>query len=290
MLTATPVVMTVIATLMAGLSNSEMTRAQYDRSLAAQQQSKVGDQWSFFQAKRLRSATLRGNFQVLQSTIDFPPIDGAALRGLAGSAAPEAAINAAVDGLTRAEIPVFQAKSAITPEIKAALEAVAAGKPESEVTVLLRSVKSEELETALRTAQDNARGLDDLVSPVSKVIDQLDKVITGKLATDRDAIRPLGRSFSAARLRFDAARYDAEARFNRGVAELLELRVRMSNISADRHHVRSQRFFFGMLAAQLAVILATFALAVRQRNVLWGFAAAVGVAAIGFGVYVYFKI
>ena len=34
-LTATPVVMTVIATLLAGLSSSEMTRAQYDRSLAA---------------------------------------------------------------------------------------------------------------------------------------------------------------------------------------------------------------------------------------------------------------
>ncbi|MFA6288501.1 MAG: DUF4337 family protein [Opitutaceae bacterium] len=50
---ATPVIMTVIATMLAGLASSEMTRAQYDRSLAAQQQSKAVDQWSFFQAKKL---------------------------------------------------------------------------------------------------------------------------------------------------------------------------------------------------------------------------------------------
>ena len=41
---ATPVVMTVIATLLAGLASSEMTRAQYDRALGAQLQSKAGDQ------------------------------------------------------------------------------------------------------------------------------------------------------------------------------------------------------------------------------------------------------
>ena len=43
-LTATPVVMTVVATMLAGLASSEMTRAQYSRSLAAQQQSKAGSQ------------------------------------------------------------------------------------------------------------------------------------------------------------------------------------------------------------------------------------------------------
>ena len=57
-LATTPVVMTVIATLLAGLSSGEMIRAQYDRSLAAQQQSKAGDQWGYFQAKRLRAALL----------------------------------------------------------------------------------------------------------------------------------------------------------------------------------------------------------------------------------------
>ena len=54
-LAATPIVMTVIATMLAGLASSEMTKAQYDRSLAAQLQSKAGDQWNYYQAKKLRA-------------------------------------------------------------------------------------------------------------------------------------------------------------------------------------------------------------------------------------------
>jgi hypothetical protein len=61
----------------------------------------------------------------------------------------------------------------------------------------------------------------------------------------------------------------------------------MSNMAAERHHRRSERFFLGMLAAQAAVITATFALAARQRSILWSLAAAVGVVAIVFAVYVY---
>src|ERR1043166_5224377 len=65
-LSATPVVMAVVATMLAGLASSEMTRAQYDRSLGAQQQSKAGDQWSFFQAKRMRGAIQHNTAELLQ--------------------------------------------------------------------------------------------------------------------------------------------------------------------------------------------------------------------------------
>src|SRR5512147_357197 len=78
-LVATPVVMTVIATMLAGLASSEMTRAQYDRSLAAQQQSKAGDQWSYFQAKRLRGALQRNTLDLLQATADVRPLTAARL-------------------------------------------------------------------------------------------------------------------------------------------------------------------------------------------------------------------
>jgi methyl-accepting chemotaxis protein len=57
-ITTTPVLMTIVATLLAGLSSSEMTQAQYYRSLSAQYQSKAGDQWGFFQAKRIRGSGL----------------------------------------------------------------------------------------------------------------------------------------------------------------------------------------------------------------------------------------
>ena len=47
-LAAVPVALTVLATILAGLSSSEMTRSMYYRSLAAQHQSKAGSQWAFF--------------------------------------------------------------------------------------------------------------------------------------------------------------------------------------------------------------------------------------------------
>ena len=62
--TYTPVLLTVIATCMVGQSSWEMTRAQYNRAVASQNQSKVGDQWAFFQAKRIRGQILEGNADV----------------------------------------------------------------------------------------------------------------------------------------------------------------------------------------------------------------------------------
>jgi hypothetical protein len=89
------------------------------------------------------------------------------------------------------------------------------------------------------------------------------------------------------RLRYMALPCDAEARLNQTIGNLSEVQVRRSNLSADRHYARSQRFFYGMLAAQAAVIIATFASAARKRNLLWALAAAAGVAAIAFAIYVY---
>src|SRR5262249_44835170 len=64
---ATPVVLTVFATVLAGLSSSEMTLAQYHRSMAAQNQSKASDQWSFFQAKRIRGSEAQRTVRLLQA-------------------------------------------------------------------------------------------------------------------------------------------------------------------------------------------------------------------------------
>jgi hypothetical protein len=71
------------------------------------------------------------------------------------------------------------------------------------------------------------------------------------------------------------------------IAQLYELQVRQSNIAAERHHARSQSFFYGMLVAQMGVILATFSMAARKRSFLWAVAATAGTAAVGFAVYVY---
>src|SRR5437588_12517699 len=67
LLTSLPIALTILATGFAGLSSSEMTRSMYYRSLAAQHQSKAGDQWAFFQAKRTRGTSLEATADLLES-------------------------------------------------------------------------------------------------------------------------------------------------------------------------------------------------------------------------------
>src|SRR5713226_8304711 len=66
-LKTTPIVLTVLATAFAGMSSSEMTQSMYYRSLAAQHQSKAGDQWAFFQAKKIRGTSLDMTVELLES-------------------------------------------------------------------------------------------------------------------------------------------------------------------------------------------------------------------------------
>ena len=111
-------------------------------------------------------------------------------------------------------------------------------------------------------------------------MDQLEKSLAG-------GDKSLKRDFTAARLRYTAARYDTEARLNQAIATVYELQVRKGNLDAERHRRRSQMFFYGMLGAQAAVIIATFSLAARKRSLLWSMAAAAGVSAVFFACYVY---
>ncbi len=271
-LSATPVVMTVIATMLAGLASSEMTRAQYDRSLAAQQQSKAGDQWSYFQAKRLRASLQRNTLDLLQATTDIRRLDLAPWPGSVNG--PVAA------ALQKGELPALPETVVLDANVKAALNAIEAQQPEPEIIALLGKVTDAALASALTATRNRAHGFDEATTPITRAIDEMEKSSMGGDQSVR-------RDFTFARLRYAAARYDAEARLNQVIANLLELQVRKNNISAERHHRRSGRFFFGMLGAQAAVIIATFAIAARKRNLLWSLAAAAGAAAVSFAVYVY---
>ena len=268
---ATPIVMTVIATMLAGLASSEMTRAQYDRSFAAQLQSKAGDQWSYYQAKKLRSASARNTLELLAAMGDLKPLNAAAL--------------AMADSTTVAALTMNQLPAAVPARfddgVSAALEALESSRPETEVAGVLSKVKSERLAEALVAAQAAATTFDNAIKPINKASDKLDETLMS--GDDKRAFR----DFSAARLRYTVARYDAEARLNQTIASLYELQVRQNNYSAEKHQRRSGKFFYGMLAAQLAVIISTFAIAARQRSFLWSIAAAAGLAAIIFAAYVY---
>jgi hypothetical protein len=237
-----------------------MTRAQYDRALGAQLQSKAGDQWSYFQAKKLRSAIQHSSLEMLQVTTDVHPLANPALEKIPSVTAP-----------------------ALDANLQAALDTVSTEKPESEITAAVKPVNDKTLAAALQAARDQAREFDAALAPANQAIAQLEKSLpTG----DKSAARDL----TAAKMRFAAMRYDAEAGLNQNIANLLELQVRKANVSAERHHARSTRFFFGMLAAQAAVIVSTLAMAARQRNLLWTLAAVAGIAAIIFAIYVYLRV
>lgn len=259
-LSATPIVMTVIATLLAGLASSEMTRAQYDRAYAAQLQSKAGDQWGYFQAKKMRAALQRNSLELLEATTDVHPVENPALEKIPSVAAP-----------------------ALEPGLQTALAAIQADKPEAEIVEAVKVVGNPALADALQAARGQVGQLDAALAPANQVLAQLEKALP---AGDKSAERNL----TASKMQFAGLRYDAEAALNQNIGYLLELQVRKANLSAERHHNRSQKFFFGMLAAQAAIIVSTFAMAARQRNFLWTLAAAAGLAAVIFAIYVYLRV
>lgn len=274
-LTATPVIMTVVATALAGLASSEMTRAQYCRSLAAQEQSKAGDQWGFFQAKRLRSALQRNTLDILQSTTEVRPLDAAVLEKTGVDPTTVAAMQ-------HGQVPAIGVAPAMDPQLQAALAAIDNSTPAEQLGPLIAQVNDQVFEAALRAAKNRAAAFDVATKPVNQAIERMETQV------DADAPSvPAQRDFIAARLRYTAARYDAEARLNQAIANLYEVQVRKSNLVADRHHKRSQSFFLGMLAAQAAVIISTFSLAAQKRSLLWSLAAAAGAAAVAFAIYVY---
>ncbi|MGZ4962294.1 MAG: hypothetical protein ACXWIU_02840 [Limisphaerales bacterium] len=286
MLAATPIVMTVVATLLAGLATREMTIAQYTRSLAAQQQSKAGDQWNFFQAKKLRSQLQRNTVDIMQSTTDIGAVDTDAVTKLDATFS-EASFKQSLDSVRSAHLPAA-APLKFDADIENAMAAFANQAPEEEFTAAVQKVNEAALQAAVRAAVEQTHAFDAAIKPLSTAVDKVDAALakTGEGMTQ--VSRPLVRDFTAARLRFAAARYDAEARLNQTVAALYEVQVKKSNLSAERHHRRSQKFFFGMLSAQAAVIIATFAMAARKRNLLWSIAAAAGIMAVGFAIYIYF--
>ncbi len=277
-LTATPVAMTVIATMLAGLASSEMTEAGYARSLAAQQQSKAGDQWSYFQAKRLRSALQHSTLDVLINTADVHPLNLTALE--LSSASTNSGIIAA---LQKGEMPTAPKARPLDSHVQTALKAVEGLKTDAEITAAITELDIKTLADAVFDARTQAHSFDETTKPVNQAVEQLEKSLA-------QTNRALLRDYTAARLRYTAQRYDAEARLNQSLAYLVELQVHKSNQIAERHRRRSQRFFFGMLAAQAAVIVSTFSLAARKHSLLWSLAAIAGLASTGFAVWVYFYV
>jgi hypothetical protein len=396
-LTSTPVVLTVVATLLAGLSSSEMTRAQYHRSLAAQHQSKVSDQWNFFQAKRIRGGNMEAEVermraehalvlvtpellaeyaarlpqeldrmaragerllraltaaktdagsdsprQALEKLVQIARQDAEAARALEkriNETLAQQEIQEALGYLSSSQLPDVAKQPVGDENIREAQKAIGERKTEAETASLMARIREEELLDALNTVEANAREFEKKGKPVDKALAAIGQIVqesmnlaasvhrlaeraamvlaeiaasgdfgefrtasnndgTNELRaaiatlTRRDAImmkgaEELNQSFLAGRRDFTARRYEREARDNQETASILEIQVRKSSWNAERYRSRSIMFFYGMLAAQAGVTIATFSLALRQRSTLWALATLAGLGAILFSAYIY---
>jgi hypothetical protein len=375
--TSTPVIMTIVATVLAGLSSSEMTLAQYHRSLAAQNQSKAGDQWNFFQAKRtqgkeMASATdlLRGlggaagmssdgleattkrlhelllrcqkDAALLQQTLAKTDANGAGAvlagfqqtlekkvaefekqRKQLAEALGDPGVKSALPYLLTAELPKVQDRALEDDNLKEAVKQIKLRKTEIEMATLVVDIDQKALAEAIKAAEDNAAAFDLGAKPISESLDRVGRIVAAQVAAARAVARAgqeldwalgdlpkvapgfstaaLGASihrleplaanllndFIAARDDYTIRRYEKEARYNQAAAELYEVQVRKSGITSERHRTRSKNFFYGMLAAQAGVTIASLSLAVRKKSILWSLAGLAGLGAVIFGGYVY---
>jgi hypothetical protein len=238
-LTATPVALTALATAFAGLSSSEMTQAMYHRSLAAQHQSRAGDQWAFFQAKRIRGSGIESSLEVLQATTHPEPFDprqaaSNVSRMLTlfeqqpegpGGAGVKSQRELAINQMERARdrlgqmqssdflLPSVEPRSLPDPAARQAYEEVVGAiqkrQSESETTVLVARLSPETIDEAIRLAEDDADRFDQACEPANKGVGQLRSLLKD-LA---DAIRPLrGKSGPAAEAVATFDRLDASIR------------------------------------------------------------------------------
>lgn len=325
-LATTPIVMTVLATVFAGLSSSEMTQAMFHRSLASQLQSKAGDQWAYFQAKRIRGTTLESTVELLQTLGSASNFDSDKLISVLdqlNSSLPQGQnasqlteqlnklkslvkqdgklLGQLIAGGTLAE-PTRSA-SGDQKQIDAAIGTIAARKSAEEINLSVKPLSYSQIESAIKAAEQFSDQFSQMHETATGTASRLKQCLVATESATQpmlDAasaspqvtafVQQLRRQIAGGKVvlnEFDARRYRQESQHNRRVAELYELQVWRSGMESDRHRHRSQLFFYSMLVAQVGVTISSLALAQAKRSALWFVSAFVGLIALGFSAWVY---
>lgn len=201
-LATTPIVMTVLATVFAGLSSSEMTQAMFHRSLASQQQSKAGDQWAFFQAKRGRGTVLESNIELLQTLARAEPLNSKAIPATLArlsSIISASSLSATEKMQALAKLKALQDKFApfldseyevhwsmltsgplpkidipklhdptVQKQLDAALESIALKKNEEEIYQLVKQLSPAVVEEAIRSAERTSEQFSQSCEPTAE--------------------------------------------------------------------------------------------------------------------------
>lgn len=280
---AIPVAMTAIATVLAGMSTGGLSQSMYWRSTAAQDQAKTNDQWTFAGFKRSRS------FDAEVASAELDAISGyAKVEKVPPTKEPEL-----VDQVRKW---MASGEDKPTPPpitdagIVAVLQAIHYRKPEAEVLALARTVNREELEKILNEAAAASLATESLwdderkkARAASDKAREALKSATGPAKADAIAAVTAAR---AAQYDIDNRRYRAESTMNQWVGFLTEVRVKTSTATSDRHLKRSYNFFTAMLIAQIGSVIASLGMN-KKKSGLSLFAVLFGLAAVGFGAYVF---
>jgi hypothetical protein len=261
-----PIGLTALATVLAGLSTGELNRAMLWRSNAAQDQAKANGQWSLAGFKRDRALICDITADTLRAGENYrdpPP---------ATRTAEPVVVKQVADWLRGSGDP-----PADDPTVRAVLQAVRDQHPEPEVLKLARGVDEAKLQAEIAAALKREADIEVQYRAES---DAARAAMAASSKGDRAGA-------TAARYDVDGRRYRAEATANQWVGFLLEVRVKHSTEESDRHRQRSENFFFAMLTAQIGGVGSSLALARKRKSVLWLVAGVAGLAAVGFGAFVY---
>jgi hypothetical protein len=208
-LNMTPVVLTVLATVFAGVSSSEMTQSMFYRALAAQEQSKSGDEWAFFQTKRIRGTSLETTGQLLDSfthpvafsadlfhTATTQMISALDKTPGSGSAAKEIVLNAqkqfdnllandsnkrAFQLLTSEKLPVTKNEELSNKEalgrMNVLIKDLAERKTENATANNVRQIQTSDIDDATAIAEHNAEVFEKACQPVNQEIEDIRKIM-----------------------------------------------------------------------------------------------------------------
>ena len=264
---AMPIALTAIATAFAGLSSSEMSRAMFWRSIAAQDQAKAGSQWGFAGSKRDRS-------MMAENTATM-------LRAVAGNPETTPIAETPTPGIVERIREWMQSPEANPPPVYDTLipplNSILRRDPEKESVKLAGKIADYDLDAAINDGHTEANA-------VEKAWETEAKTVREAAAKEKKELRT---ALLARQSDVDVRHYRAESTMNFWLGYLYEVRVKTSTFQSERHRIRSENFFYAMLGAQIGATIAALALARRTGNVLWFLAGIAGIVAVAFGAYVY---
>jgi chromosome segregation ATPase len=197
----------------------------YHRSLAAQQQSKAGSQWAFFQFKRVRGTSLEMTAETLQSLAHPAAFDPAELDSVmdqlistlekvksGGAKTPDLAVSvnrikkaranltellasesgkSSLRHLLETTVPTSESLSLPNKEVQAAIDEVVKligdRKTEEETASKVRDLRAADIAQATQLAEENADKFDKASEPVGDTIKQLRSI----LAELEAAVKPV---------------------------------------------------------------------------------------------------